>query len=1810
MRPLPSTEPIRVTRGLEGIAFLRGSDGERMSYPYDHTQLLGTVQHEPGYMSTSVGHDLVVTPDGRTFHYRLDLTLPPGTPALWIGPNSGLPRDNELLLARDTRYRITGISRDDAADITTITAQVVLDDTTHTGPTEGKGKAPATTPAPAAGIFHGDGTATRAALTHRPRQAPATGTDCVLTTLTAIRDSMRGNTIRLPEHPASLPGRSRSELEQAAGGELRAYPDQQSVADTLLTQGYGAQALVVTVHTTATADGIGGHAYRMVNDSGTIRVHDAADPGHTAPGQRPHTAVHAILYTPDGQIAHPRLSPVATPRTFPTGIRIGAPENPSPVIDSRTPGHARLLGSRRLRRFATRLRGPAAAAPPVRTEPTNHPRPAAEPSSHPRPAAEPTNHPQPAAEPSSHLQPAAEPSSQPWPAAEPSSHPRQPAEPVWQAAPANGNQLLEVLVPPAGYRTAGELRTALAERMAANLDHYVDLLPSFTPAGRLELGIEERRRARWGLAQNRERLRRSEAHYALFMRGEIGVSDPLPEPADVVAARTRAAEEFEESVRQFDEAIKQRARDRLHHLLGVLRDPALPTDHLMSTDLLPIAAEELALNLVVLRPGAPRDIYSHGSAEAPFTLLYASAEHPGHLHVARTDDGAPLRLAVADLHTPVAFEPPPGHRQQPPPTGTRHADIGTVDAGGVRAFGSDAAGLAYGETVLNRWHLLTPMQQHAVWTYDTNTIFNDLLRGGPDLLARELADGREGARYAALLTELTGREDPPLAELVAHHRAGADAIGPVLGDQRRAGELWQLLDRIGTVPSEYDRVIEMIRQAENYRQMLQPLFRKYYGTEPRIDRLEQGIELLDEATGQPLPNREPIRVVRGLDYIGFLRTHDGEKPSKEFDEMARQFVGTVQREPGYLSTAVGRDLVVTPDTRPFAYRLNLTVPPGAHGLWIGRKSGVHDGNELLLARDTRYRITGATRDEAEDLIILDAEVLLPDTAGTERESAVAPPVAAPDSRSDAESASRAAYATALSTALSGDTRVDFARVLTILTHADAAHAAHRLDDAFLGASGRPMRDVAGEAVRQGRLTAAEERRLARLMGWQPRNELPAGVTPPRTALPPGHSGAAPQVRAYVAAMLEMRDIDHTLAFVEQLDRNPRRLRALQDAYRDATGGRDLAADLRDHLPADRQYLDHIFAEPGSSWEPGGEPVPVEWGTAIAWFEHLAGSRFEHWSGDYPMPFGYLDTGCVQSAHHVALELISLGTEPRKILVNGAELMMNQTLPDGSVTALNWLHHVANLVYTRGRDGKAEWMVWDPAVADEPVPSRDWLRTINLDAERAEWFEGPADRIVDTFAARRAEDDAADRGWLRWTRDGYLREQTVVVTDSHAIALAPGRLLPPGPDGEVRRPGSLPELDRLLAAGDADDRLLRSVHVLARRSLGGEIRAAVLDRAAEGTPPAEDTILDLIESRLRGNPARVGLLADNPALRHLLQHHLPTRFPDFLALNRETDADEEYAARLAAALRGTGPIDVRALLGTLRHATVRRDPAFLDGTYRQLHTTPLAAAVRSARETGRLTDAEASRLARLLTGEPEPAPASAPPVPGSAHRGDTPEARAYAAAVRDEIAAGQPHAALALVARVDREPGTLWSVQAAYRAGSGGRELVADLRAALPGEHDFIDYVFALPPAPRTNPAPVLEDTAMDWIRALDTAPGATDVGSAARADRMATALIRLGTHPRVFVVAAEGMRAPTTPPDPSGRNAPDGRSVPLDRYVGTLVHTVEDGIAAWQVFDPALSRLPLLLDELLAYLGAPGDAEITEYTVAETLAGLQGDLRR
>ncbi|MFJ6737472.1 DUF4157 domain-containing protein [Streptomyces sp. NPDC091279] len=92
-------EGLEVHRSLSDISFMNGFN---RNFPREVDRLEGTEQREPGFMSTSVGGESTFA----TNPYRIRLSVPEGSRALWLGRTSKYPHQRELLLPSNTEYEI------------------------------------------------------------------------------------------------------------------------------------------------------------------------------------------------------------------------------------------------------------------------------------------------------------------------------------------------------------------------------------------------------------------------------------------------------------------------------------------------------------------------------------------------------------------------------------------------------------------------------------------------------------------------------------------------------------------------------------------------------------------------------------------------------------------------------------------------------------------------------------------------------------------------------------------------------------------------------------------------------------------------------------------------------------------------------------------------------------------------------------------------------------------------------------------------------------------------------------------------------------------------------------------------------------------------------------------------------------------------------------------------------------------------------------------------------------------------------------------------------------------------------------------------------------------------------------------------------------------------------------------------------------------------------------------------------------------------------------------------------------------------
>ncbi|MFF8764080.1 ADP-ribosyltransferase [Nocardiopsis dassonvillei] len=142
------------------------------------------------------------------------------------------------------------------------------------------------------------------------------------------------------------------------------------------------------------------------------------------------------------------------------------------------------------------------------------------------------------------------------------------------------------------------------------------------------------------------------------------------------------------------------------------------------------------------------------------------------------------------------------------------------------------------------------------------------------------------------------------------------------------------------------------------------------GTYPSAEGVRELLETYDEALGRPLP--EAVETTWVLPHTRGLRFPEG------YDEGDPSgLVGTVQSSPGYTTVSVNPEPVGLGHP---AATVRLTLPAGAHGLWLGAEGPRPSNHEIVLPRGMSYRVTGAER--TAHGLLLSAEAILPERAGT------------------------------------------------------------------------------------------------------------------------------------------------------------------------------------------------------------------------------------------------------------------------------------------------------------------------------------------------------------------------------------------------------------------------------------------------------------------------------------------------------------------------------------------------------------------------------------------------------------------------------------------------------------------------------------------------------------------------------------------------------------------------------------------------------------------------------------------------------------
>ncbi|MFD0686803.1 ADP-ribosyltransferase [Actinomadura fibrosa] len=277
---------------------------------------------------------------------------------------------------------------------------------------------------------------------------------------------------------------------------------------------------------------------------------------------------------------------------------------------------------------------------------------------------------------------------------------------------------------------------------------------------------------------------------------------------------------------------------------------------------------------------------------------------------------------------------------------------GHMDDDGVRRFDTDDDGELYGERVLGEtYRNLSPETQHAIREYTRYSWpYNPILRANTWSQVQDIMNGWiRNAGPGWDLFEMTDRRVPTLDDVYnALHRTD---LTPT---QR------QIVHDIVNSADPGTRLEQWLRSAGQPGAVAQS-----FGRFPTLDDIHDRMRLIDEALDNPLP--EGVEVQRGLHSLDFMEGFDPNDP--------HALEGTVQRESSYMSTSLGAGPTQV-DGQSFRYRMHLSVPEGAHGLWMGRNSVYDFQRELVLPRNTTYRITKVTPNP-DGTFDINAEVLPP-----------------------------------------------------------------------------------------------------------------------------------------------------------------------------------------------------------------------------------------------------------------------------------------------------------------------------------------------------------------------------------------------------------------------------------------------------------------------------------------------------------------------------------------------------------------------------------------------------------------------------------------------------------------------------------------------------------------------------------------------------------------------------------------------------------------------------------------------------------------
>ncbi len=281
---------------------------------------------------------------------------------------------------------------------------------------------------------------------------------------------------------------------------------------------------------------------------------------------------------------------------------------------------------------------------------------------------------------------------------------------------------------------------------------------------------------------------------------------------------------------------------------------------------------------------------------------------------------------------------------------------------GYLYFETNAAAERYGEEVLGPIRdSLPPEQLHAVrkfteWGYP----FKFLRDANPPTarVEQQIEQWSNAQSVYERLTPLTGEKPVPTLSLLQSLSTRSD-----LTDQQR-----RVIAEILNSPEPQGKIDETWLDSFAFRRA-----EKFFEGDLTPEAVLRDAKLIERAVDRPLP--DPVHAIRELQDIDFLVDADGNRIGSRplTPELMESLRGAVQTESRFISTSLGPDRArVDMDASKFAdrelaelegvgkeekkHQLELDVPAGSGGLWIGARSVYPDQRELILASGTRYLI--------------------------------------------------------------------------------------------------------------------------------------------------------------------------------------------------------------------------------------------------------------------------------------------------------------------------------------------------------------------------------------------------------------------------------------------------------------------------------------------------------------------------------------------------------------------------------------------------------------------------------------------------------------------------------------------------------------------------------------------------------------------------------------------------------------------------------------------------------------------------------------